>query len=1139
MTRRTLPGYLLLCVMSLCASPPLLATINTAVFNGAATPLNLSGTSLNAPAGVAVDSSGDAYISDTGNNRIVKVAPDGTAAALTISGLSTALSSPLGISTDAAGNLYIADSANSRIVMVTPSGTGSVLSMGSVTLSAPQGVAVDPSGNIYVADTGNSRIVKVAAGGAAAVFSITGLGTALNGPAGVAVDTSGNLYIADTGNNRIVTTTSGGAATVLSFGSLTLSSPRSVAVDGFQTLYVADRDNNRVISSATNQALNTVAITLSSPTGVTVDAFGSVYVADTGNNEVAVLGVTAVDFGKLAPGGSTGNVRTLSFTVTGSLSSVASPTMGTPGLDFGIVSGGGTTCTSSTTNATCTVQLQFNPRAAGISRGSVVLVGSSSNVLATVPLYGLGLAPTVIITPATASVLTTPASTINDPFQLAIDGAGNKYIGNYVQNSGFPKVVKLSADGSTASVVSTGSVTLGTSITGVILDGAGTLYIADYYQGRIVQVTAAGIATALSITAGGNPLGQPAQLAMDAGGNLIIADYSRSRIVKVSTASLRSGATSLTGVVVPTPGQTLTPGTVTGVAVDGFGNIYIANRHIVIKATPAGTAANLPTPGVTLTSPQGVTVDGGGNVYIVDVGRIIRVSTAGTASVVQFAGLPSPATISSITFGVTVDAAGVLIIPDFSNNRLVKLDTTNPTPLVFASTPVGQTSSDSPKTLTVQNVGNVALTFPAPSSGTNPVIPASFALNNTSTCPQTSSASAAGLLSPAASCTLAVSFTPAAGGAITGSAVLTDNTANASGPGYATQTVALSGTASRSASTITWNAPAAITYGAALDSTQLDATANVPGTFSYSPAAGTVLPAGTDTLSATFVPADSAGYSNATATTTLTVGKLTTAVTVSAADLAGGSVAITAIVSSAHGTPGGTVAFSSGNTVLGTAPVDSSGKATITLASLPSDNVSVTATYSGDSNYVASTVSKSVTTEPGYTLSASETAITIHIGQSADVALTFAPTGGLTGEVALSCQGLPASMSCAFDPKAFLADGSNTVQTGNLHIVAPGASSVSTTDLKGLRFAGLLITPGLFLGALLSWRRHRPGKGLRRVMMSVVIATLGATVGCDSNHYARTPATATVTVAAAAANPAGGSQGQITQNVSLTITVVP
>ncbi len=71
--------------------------------------------------------------------------------------------------------------------------------------------------------------------------------------------------------------------------------------------------------------------------------------------------------------------------------------------------------------------------------------------------------------------------------------------------------------------------------------------------------------------------------------------------------------------------------------------------------------------------------------------------------------------------------------------------------------------------------------------------------------------------------------------------------------------------------TITWATPAGIMYGTALTSAQLDATASVPGTFVYSPAAGTVPAAGTDTLSVTFTPTDTTDYTTATATTTLVV----------------------------------------------------------------------------------------------------------------------------------------------------------------------------------------------------------------------------------------------------------------------------
>jgi hypothetical protein len=78
---------------------------------------------------------------------------------------------------------------------------------------------------------------------------------------------------------------------------------------------------------------------------------------------------------------------------------------------------------------------------------------------------------------------------------------------------------------------------------------------------------------------------------------------------------------------------------------------------------------------------------------------------------------------------------------------------------------------------------------------------------------------------------------------------------------------------------ITWNTPAAIQYGAALSSVQLDATASVPGTFSYSPAAGTVLQAGSQKLEATFTPSDTTTYSTGTATVQLTVTQATPVIT--------------------------------------------------------------------------------------------------------------------------------------------------------------------------------------------------------------------------------------------------------------------
>src|SRR4029077_11172696 len=80
-------------------------------------------------------------------------------------------------------------------------------------------------------------------------------------------------------------------------------------------------------------------------------------------------------------------------------------------------------------------------------------------------------------------------------------------------------------------------------------------------------------------------------------------------------------------------------------------------------------------------------------------------------------------------------------------------------------------------------------------------------------------------------------------------------------------------TVSQATPTITWATPAAISYGTALSSAQLNATANVPGTFVYTPPQGTVLSAGTQTLSVTFMPTDTNDYTTATQSVMLTIGK--------------------------------------------------------------------------------------------------------------------------------------------------------------------------------------------------------------------------------------------------------------------------
>jgi hypothetical protein len=196
---------------------------------------------LNCPHGVAADSSGDLFIADTGNNVIREVV-QATGNIITIAGTGTAgysgdgaaatsaqLNSPYGVAVSSSGDLFIADTGNNAVRevvqatgnIITVAGTGTAGYSGdgaaatSAELSGPVSVAVDASGDLFIADAGNNvvrevvqttgNIVTVAGNGTAGYSGDGGSATSaqLNDPYGVAVDANGDLFIGDSGNNCI------------------------------------------------------------------------------------------------------------------------------------------------------------------------------------------------------------------------------------------------------------------------------------------------------------------------------------------------------------------------------------------------------------------------------------------------------------------------------------------------------------------------------------------------------------------------------------------------------------------------------------------------------------------------------------------------------------------------------------------------------------------------------------------------------------------------------------------------------------------------------------------------------------------------------------------------------------------------
>jgi hypothetical protein len=163
--------------------------------------------------------------------------------------------------------------------------------------------------------------------------------------------------------------------------------------------------------------------------------------------------------------------------------------------------------------------------------------------------------------------------------------------------------------------------------------------------------------------------------------------------------------------------------------------------------------------------------------------------------------------------------------------------------------------------------------------------------------------------------------------------------------------------ASPTTPTITWSTPTAITYGTALSAAQLDASANYPGTFIYSPASGAILAAGTQALMATYTPSNSSNVSSATATNSLTVNKATPTITWSAPVQVLIGTALSGTQLNATGSVVGSFVYSpAAGTVMNTA-----GVSTLSATFTPSD----TSNYSPATASVSLSVA-SMTSQPSY-----------------------------------------------------------------------------------------------------------------------------------------------------------------------------
>ena len=303
-----------------------------------------TGSELERPSGVAVDSHGDLFIADLADNVVEKVTPAGRLSVVAGDGklglatpgpaISSDLSYPTGVAVDAHGDLFISDEGFSVVEEVNPAGRLSVVAgiadqsgrptPGPATrsdLGNVHGVAVDAVGNLFIAD-GSGVVEKVNPAGRLSVVAgdfragqpTPGPATRSGlGPSGVAVDAHGDLFIADSSNNVVEEVNPAGRLSVVAgdgrrgpptpgpADTSRLDDPLSVAVDAQGDLFIADQGNNVVEEVTPAGRLSVVAgdgkrgpptpgpadsSRLDGPWSVAVDAQGGLFIADTGNNVV-------------------------------------------------------------------------------------------------------------------------------------------------------------------------------------------------------------------------------------------------------------------------------------------------------------------------------------------------------------------------------------------------------------------------------------------------------------------------------------------------------------------------------------------------------------------------------------------------------------------------------------------------------------------------------------------------------------------------------------------------------------------------------------------------------------------------------------------------------------------------------------
>jgi sugar lactone lactonase YvrE len=538
----------------------------------------------NEPTGIALDTAGNVYVADKGNNAIRKISANGMVTTLAGSyqfGISDSSSTvfsfayPTGIAVSNVGDVYVADKYNHRICKISTLGDITVLAGAIDSLREggykdgictnsqfrfPSSVTVDSSGNVYVADWGNDQIRIITNKGE--VTTLTGLTEVDYGkrvaleerfsyPCGLTIDRLGNLYVLDN-EIRIRKINSTGIVTHIAPPGIygyrdgkskvaRFRAPRGLAVDTFGNVFVADVKNHCIRKINKIGEVTTIAgsgkegyadgigtdASFNEPTDVTIDQFGNLYVADSKNNRIRKInmnGVVTTISGKRKEGNTGGNKNNAIFD---------------------------------------------DPRSVAVDlKGNIYVTEFSNNCICKISPNGR--ITTLSVSEGTKNNRDKSGTEFRRPTGIAVDKKGNLYVADSYNH----RIQKIQND----KIVST---LAGSGRSGFIRPRIGAVYELKNNNNYID-----GFGTSAKFN-------KPSDVAIDYAGFVYVTDLDNYVVRKISPAGVVTTLAGSTNGFSDGNGAESNFYQPIGIAVDKDGNVYISDRFRIRKISPSGVVTTL------------------------------------------------------------------------------------------------------------------------------------------------------------------------------------------------------------------------------------------------------------------------------------------------------------------------------------------------------------------------------------------------------------------------------------------------------------------------------------------------------------------------------------------------------------------